>query len=187
MIDTSKKTNKLDGVLFAVDKGPEKIYYCNACGGFHHSKEKVAECRNNRNAIIKHNTKYRMKHGTISKDKDSVFQFSSWLSKSKANRQGGRAFYDSEHDRIYVDISRYKSIESLVNAIVHESIHQNLHKLEGLEASWLLDGAALRLLYDTGGYLGFKVFNGEKHYRMIFETELKIRKWLQTLKENKKI
>ena len=88
MIDTSKKTKVLKGVPFNIEKKPENIYFCNACGGYHNSKEAVQRCRDNRNAVIKHNAEYKMKHGTISKDPDSVFQFSSWANRAKANKIG---------------------------------------------------------------------------------------------------
>ena len=180
----------------AVPIAPDKTCYCKHCRQWK-SKEECAgiackKCFANIEKIRQHNNARRNNNKGITKDTDSLFIFFSSIFKSQS-RNKGTALYSIRFKKVYVDLSKYCNdfgvdIEALTNCVSHEHLHHVLYVEQGLETCWMWDFANIRLTMDyDDGYLGFPVFRGEAYYYMLFETEIKIRKWLKILKKENKI
>ena len=128
-----------------------------------------------------------MKHKTISKDPDSLFQFDFKIFSKISLHRNARAFYDNKRDKIYVDLRTFVNSDGTINfdeliwTLSHEVCHKNIFEIAGLEATHAFDGALIRQQYDYCGFLGRVIDKGIKYYKHLITMQLEIERLLKKI------
>lgn len=160
---------------------PDRKHLCNVCGELH-TKEELQKCRDNYNAIQKHNNDRR---GKGLKFKDELWQFTGHVFRKNARDNNYLAYHSPKYDKIFIDLLKFVKkdgsvdIEGIVTTCVHEFNHFWLDTEINWVASKMWDYCGIREMYDKEGYLGFVQDYGDDYYDALCKKTVETEKWLK--------